>query len=170
LRCLFLLAGLRSPHYEFSTPAKNLQVVIILLDVSRVSGCGTSGRRKARAITDLAPLAKDTALSKFHPLEKTMLKSLITNARFTHLAAAVLAMTWLPAFGQVAVPAVRSLTDAQAQALLQAGAYQLIAIGTSSPLLINYLSAKSTADKQDVLSPLIEPAAPAIIDEVNKRK
>jgi hypothetical protein len=97
------------------------------------------------------------------------LKSASSMARMVPMiggaSAAIGAVAAATAVGQAA--SLSSGITAKSEVVL---AYQLIAIGTSSPLLSNNLSAKATADKQDVLSPLIEQAATAIIDEVTKRK
>lgn len=47
--------------------------------------------------------------------------------------------------------------------------YQLVATGQSSPLAQNSLKAKATSDGEDVLTPLLQQAANAVLTEVSKK-
>jgi hypothetical protein len=48
--------------------------------------------------------------------------------------------------------------------------YQLIALGDANPVLSNSTKAKAKTDGEDVITPLIEQAATAIVGEVTKKK
>lgn len=73
-----------------------------------------------------------------------MFSSLITKVRFTRVAAALLVLPLcLPGFGQITGPAVRPLTDAQAQALLQAGQAGVPLTAEQTQMLAQYTLQKS---------------------------
>jgi hypothetical protein len=48
--------------------------------------------------------------------------------------------------------------------------YHVTATGNSSPVLSNSLKAKANADGEDVITPLVEQEASAIMTEVSKKK
>jgi hypothetical protein len=79
--------------------------------------------------------------------------------------AAIGAMAAVTAVGQAA--SLSSGIKAKSELVL---AYQLTAVGSSSPVLNNSISAKAAADGEDIISPLIEKEATAIMAEVTKKK
>ena len=48
--------------------------------------------------------------------------------------------------------------------------YRLTIPGNATPVIANTLKAKATKDEQDVISPLVEQAATAILNEIAKQK
>ena len=86
-----------------------------------------------------------------------MFSSLIRKLRFTRLAVPFLMLPLcLPAFGRF-------------QFLARLLAYQVTALGSSSPVFSNSVSAKASADGEDIISPLIEQEATAIMAQLTKK-
>ena len=83
------------------------------------------------------------------------------------------------AAGAIATTAVASAAAQEASSIAVSGAvkaksevtfdYKLVAPGNDAPILANSTKAKAKADGEDVITPLIEQAATAIIGQVSKK-